>query len=95
MDYIGKDEVIETIKELLGEERLNEYDPTPLVVALFSIGEIPPANVEIVVRCKDCQKAEKYHSIYNYKNALMCNVWKCKVRKNDFCSRGERKGEQV
>ena len=52
------------------------------------ISELPAADVVEVVRCKDCAFSNKQ---IEFKNLYVCLQNERFVKKNDFCSYGERK----
>ena len=45
-------------------------------------------DMEEVVRCKDCGRAEVYNGDAHW---YLCNCWKCEVNAYDYCSRGKRR----
>lgn len=53
----------------------------------FGIDEIPAADVEEVVRCKNCKNYELVKS----DNSHFCNEFGGRVTEEDFCSRCARK----
>lgn len=55
------------------------------------IMETPVADVEEVVRCKDCT----YSTIQNGCDSLYCYSLDIAMGENDFCSYGERRKENV
>mgnify|MGYP000182026488 FL=1 len=54
------------------------------------IQKFPTADVESVVRCKDC----KHYEHFDTYNKHFCNEYGGYVTENDFCSRAERKDEE-
>lgn len=54
------------------------------------IQKFPTADVESVVRCKDCKHYEHFDTYNNH----FCNEYGGYVTENDFCSRAERKEEE-
>ncbi len=54
------------------------------------IQKFPTADVESVVRCKDC----KHYEHFDAYNKHFCNEYGGYVTENDFCSRAEREDKE-
>lgn len=57
----------------------------------------PTADVQEVVRCKDCvlyEEIEYYHPIDKNATKKICRLIKRQMHDNDYCSYGERKEEK-
>ena len=54
------------------------------------IDDVPTADVEEVVRCKDCKFAYKNRFLGEY----YCKKTNCKIKQHHFCSCGERRAEE-
>ena len=85
----------EAIKQALRNAHiyLNEED-----IAVIEIEDIPAADVQPVVRCKDCKHFHlDYFGEVNGANIIVaheiCDLWAggCKTEQNAFCSNGVRK----
>ena len=59
--------------------------------AMIMIGEQPTADVEEVVRCKDCFKAQEMGERWGEQYKYFCKRHHSYVLANDFCSYGKRK----
>jgi hypothetical protein len=59
------------------------------------IKTMPTEDVVPVVRCKDCKhyKAQEKSAHWENKTKYCCRTVTLKVNDNDFCSYGERKGD--
>lgn len=84
MDYIDRQAAIDVLKEKVFHNLTDEFYGTMQV-----LDELPSADVEPVVRCKDCANwnSETHGCL---RNPSVSPWWE-----NDFCSYGERTdGEQ-
>ena len=82
-DYIKREDAQNIIDEVLSDY-LTDSERTMLEDVNAEIGEIPSADVEPVVRCKDCKWWDG-----NDCKARDIDV----VDVDDFCSYGERRSE--
>ena len=73
------------IKSLTGWET----DPTDEEIE-FTIKHIPAADVVEVVRCGECERRDK--GFVSENDTICCPYMEAFMRKDDFCSYGERKG---
>lgn len=56
--------------------------------AVKIIKEAPTVDAVEVVRCGECEKRNKSADLTD---SIYCRWLKCQMRKNDFCSYGERR----
>lgn len=83
--YIDADKLMEVIEKNI--EPYKSWDCTKADVVMDTILEQPTANVEEVVRCKDC----RFNKPTDYEGKSAC-IKQCVYKKpDDFCSYGERK----
>jgi hypothetical protein len=92
MRYIEIDSIIEQIKaehcERCTNHRCTLCDIDEVLILLE---EADDADVEEVVRCKDCKHKGWVQEPCHGKTIYFCKLLEFCVRKNDFCSYGERK----
>lgn len=81
-EYIDRNEVLKIIKE----NRHSFMTLKQLQTFIGKIHEIPEANVESVVRCKDCIMFDKRKSVITGAMKTMCCLHDNTVKENDFCS---------
>ena len=72
--------------ELYVDARFGENEEP--YISLYQINNAPTVDAVEIVRCKDCKWYENdgYHT--------NCKIMRCCVEGDDYCSRGERRGEQ-
>lgn len=51
-----------------------------------AINAQPTIDAAPVVRCKDCK-----HKIEDKIGGMFCSIYRCEMKYDDFCSRGDRK----
>ena len=90
VEYIDRQEVIETVA-------FYREDPDGIDHALNSIKSIPSADVQPVVRCKDCKHfhLDYFGEVYGVNIIVsheICDLWAggCRTTQDTFCSNGER-----
>ena len=88
--YIDADILIEALTEefefeaTLCTKKENMWFKRGINCAIRNVDRIPTADVEEVVRCKDCGRSAKYKDYY------LCGVDNRAVNADSFCSYGER-----
>ena len=90
-EYIKKDTIEKFIKDGLNNPDKSKAFGHDAIEILEEIHFAPAADVEEVVRCKDC----KHREIQNGCDSLYCRLLDIAMGKNDFCSYGERREENV
>ena len=96
-DLISRQAAIEAVMECYDNDELFE-------VYEEKLRELPPAQPERIVRCKDCKHWIPYDwmfsEVWQSKNIadypedeIGCNYCDMTMKANDFCSRGERRTE--
>ena len=92
-EYILRSEILKHKRLMERFDRDGNFRDTAVLVE--DILKIPAADVEPVVRCRDC----KYYYDYGVNRDYCCHRSKCgkqvfdvKFKADDFCSYGERKG---
>lgn len=81
--YIDAEEVKKAIEESW-DGCLGSYDSHEIAMNdLWVIDEVPTADVEEVVRCKDCK----------YREGSVCDYSAVYVRPNGYCQWGEKEDE--
>ena len=90
-EYIERKALFRTIENIPDNELLGNDNTTfvELPTVLDIISEQPTADVQEIVRCKDCNYFSK--ATVNKKGFLICSVSGMEITDNDFCSYGERK----
>ena len=85
--YINADELKTAVNHYMDKLRL--YSP---IVLIRMIDEMPAADVEAVVRCKDCKYANKERLPQGSKWFASCDHFNThSVMADDYCSYGERR----
>lgn len=86
MAYIERAYLTEQFENLLHDD--NMMCPIMKVLdALEIIDTAPSADVEEVVRCKDCNKAKRIDNLGNYR----CFIYQNTFSGNHYCSYGKKK----
>ena len=92
-EYILRSEILKHKRLMEGFDWDGNFRDSAVLVE--DILKIPSADVEPVVRCRDC----KYYYDYGVNRDYCCHRSKCgkqvfdvKFKADDFCSYGERKG---
>ena len=94
MTYIKKEPIIEFITKGLNNPDNSKAYGHDAIEILAEIEYTPTTDVQEVVRCKDCK-----HKFTEYDGSFTCNVFSnsyglpYRINPDDFCSRGEKKGE--
>lgn len=94
--YISKQSAIEALEKERGHLLKNNMLGAENILvhhALRIIDEIPPADVVSVVRCKDCKEFYFAGNRIRVQQGWTCGRYNLPRRPDDFCSRGERRGE--
>lgn len=104
MDYIKREDAILAIDALFVKIDANSSIAIPhydhgIADAFNTIKNLPSADVEEVIRCKDCKyfnlnKWDKVNDIPLIVAHEICDFWGegCKTDKDGYCSFAERRG---
>lgn len=66
----------------------------PLGIFLQLIGEAPPVDAQVIVRCKDCKNWER--DLYDEdSDSCFCAMIDLRTGPEFFCADGEREGEKA
>lgn len=74
-----------SVKEWFTGDQCTEHDKLAQAVVKMCIEEVKKIKPAEVVRCKDCENAQKYCG------GLYCKFYEQTMDENDFCSHGERR----
>ena len=87
-EYIDREATIAGIENVLREKADKKDSLAYFAFRLFAetLKRAPAADVVEVVRCKECIQ-RRYHCFGQY----YCQLFLCKCKDNDYCSRGKRK----
>lgn len=55
-----------------------------------AVDEAPAVDAVPVVRCSECKGAKRFFDGQIQRDVFFCNVLKCRVNDDEFCSRGAR-----
>lgn len=96
-EYIEREKAINEVLSCFDVEDSIFSDATVMAIG-FKIKDIPAADVQPVVRCKDCKHFHlDYFGEVNGANIIVaheiCDLWAggCRTMQNAFCSNGVRK----
>lgn len=93
VEYIDKQEVLYILKSLnTAHLKLKGKPVLGFISATDLIQDIPPADVEPVVRCRDCKEYYFADNRVPDEQVWVCSFLGRVMRHDDFCSLGERKG---
>ena len=94
--YIDAEKFKNTLKEslILSPDTAEEFSNLGIVFAISRINSMPAANVEEVVRCKDCKYARKEKEVYGIADFKCLKTLVTCLDADDFCSYGERQEAQ-
>lgn len=93
-EYLIKEDVDNILKEYASKAWNDDWKPThetvrgdTFIEACLIIDDMPTADVQPVVHCKDCKYAQNPNDTMVY-----CTYFECgTMSQNDFCSEGERR----
>lgn len=99
-EYIDREKLLEHIKDVPTWEIDDKgVHDTKYPKGMFdcedvvsSIENAPAADVEHVIRCKDCRYSDDFP--FSKKETIYCNMHDVTMCENDFCSRGNSKDEE-
>lgn len=92
-EYIEREEIIKRIKLRIDDysRDCNSFAPKMVLAYkefLYMVENLPTADVQEVVRCKDCSYFCK--ATVNKKGFLICPTSGMDITNNDFCSYGAK-----
>lgn len=101
-EYIDREKILEHIKDLptwwsdgggiYGKPMKYPDGMFDCEDVVASIENAPAADVEHVIRCKDCRYSDDFP--FSKKETIYCNMHDVTMCENDFCSRGNSKDEE-
>ena len=92
MAYIDRDKLLKDLNEAPAYIESEDVN-FGILIAIGEVNNQPTADVQEVVRCKDCicyEEIDYYHPIENATKKF-CRLYKRQMHDNDFCSYGKRK----
>lgn len=88
--YIDADKFVNIINSLnTVQGSLSAVYITDVIQALYTV---PTADVQEVVRCKNCRFFDKYDKVEDFDG--QCVVRDCETDKEEFCSYGSKRDDE-